>query len=36
MARALALRTLLANPARQPVEITLFRRATLGTGALLA
>jgi ATP diphosphatase len=33
MARALALRTLLANPARQPVEITLFRRAALGTGA---
>src|SRR4051794_2225335 len=33
MARALALRTRLANLARQPVEITLFRRAALGTGA---
>jgi nucleoside triphosphate diphosphatase len=33
MARALALRTRLANLARQSVEITLFRRTALGTGA---
>jgi hypothetical protein len=33
MARALALRTRLANLARQSVEITLFRRTALGTEA---